>query len=152
MRYHLKQVTFEDILPVWSNKLWPGRQSPIKPMSSMTLSKEYDMDIYENYTPYFWAVYHEDKIVAVNSGHQTSATEFRSRGLYTDPDHRGQGLAKMLLNELLMCATAEGCHLVWTVPRKGSEHAYLKSGFVLYGDWFDEGMEYGPNIYSVCYI
>lgn len=152
MQYELRLVEFDDVLPVWQNKLWPGRQSPIKPMSSMTLDRQYDMSIYDNYEPFFWAVYHNNEIVAVNSGHQTNATEFRSRGLYADPAHRGKGLAKMLLNELLICAEAVGCNLVWTVPRKGSEHAYLSAGFVLYGGWFNEGMEFGPNIYSICYI
>lgn len=149
MSYQVKLVDFETVLPVWQNKLWPGRQSPIKPMSSMTFDEQYDMSIYENYEPFFWAVYHGNEVVAVNSGHLTNAEEFRSRGLYTDPGHRGQGLASQLLNELILCAEAVGAQRVWTVPRKGSEHAYLKAGFELVGDWFDKGMEFGPNIMAV---
>lgn len=149
MQYQLKLVEFDTILPIWQDKLWPNRKSPIKSMSSMTFDGKYDMSIYENYEPFFWAIYYDNEIVAVNSGHQTHQLEFRSRGLYASPEHRGKGLAKMLLQETIMCAEAVGALRVWTVPRQGSEHAYVSAGFELVGDWFDEGMEYGPNIYAV---
>lgn len=149
MQYTLKEVTFEDVLPVWKNKLWPGRESEIKSMSSMTCDNGYDMSIYDSYEPYFWAVYFNDYIVAVNSGHQTSKHDFRSRGLYTDPSHRGHGLAKQVLNATVVKAKELGLSTVWTIPRKSSMYAYESIGFVRISDWFDEGVEFGPNALAI---
>ena len=142
-------VDFETILPTWTNKLWPGRVSPIKPQSSMTMGQGYNMRIYDDYRTWCWAIYCNDEIVAVNSGHQTSECDFRSRGLYVDPAHRGVGLANQLLEDIIICADALGMERVWTLPRKGSENVYVNAGFVLTGDWFDEGMEFGPNILAI---
>lgn len=149
MQYTLKEVEFSEVLPIWSIKLWPGRESPIKAMSSMTLDETYDMEIYDKYNPYFWAIFCGNEIVAVNSGHQTSDTEFRSRGLYADPEHRGKGLAKQVLNATISRAKELGMKTVWTVPRQASMPAYESVGFERVSDWFDEGVEFGPNCYAI---
>ena len=152
--YRLEKVDFTAVLPVWKDKLWPGRKSEIKPMSSMTLANihEYDMSIYEKYTPHFWAVLYNGEIVGVNSAHQTAEDEVRSRGLWVDPKHRGVGLAKQLVQESVYIGLDIRAKSVWTVPRKGSEWPYINCGFELQGEWFDEGMEFGPNILAVCKI
>ena len=38
MKFKTETITFNDIQPVWEKQLWPNRQSPIKPMSSMSVS------------------------------------------------------------------------------------------------------------------
>jgi RimJ/RimL family protein N-acetyltransferase len=150
--YRLEKVDFITVLPIWRDKLWPGRKSEIKPMSSMTLDGTYDMTIYEKYTPHFWAVLYNNEVVGVNSAHQTSDTTVRSRGLWVKPKHRGMGLATSLVQESVYLGFDVRADCIWTVPRQGSQGPYLSCGFELIGDWFDEGMEFGPNIIAVCKI
>jgi hypothetical protein len=98
-----QQITFEQILPVWQNKLWPNRVSKIETHSAMTWpsshpNQPYDMNVF-NYPVYFFGIYDQDKLVAVNSGHLTTLTEFRSRGLWVDSDYRGKKLAQQKYND-----------------------------------------------------
>jgi len=37
--------------------------------------------------------------------------------------------------------------MIWSIPRQSALLAYTKFGFNTVGDYFDEGMEFGPNIY-----
>ena len=37
--------------------------------------------------------------------------------------------------------------MIWSIPRKSALSAYTKFGFETIGNFFDEGMEFGPNIY-----
>jgi len=81
-----KKISFEEIFPVWTEKLWPDRNSPIETHSVMTwpfegLVEEYNMDIF-NYPVTFIGAFTEDKLIGVNSGHKTSELHYRSRGLW----------------------------------------------------------------------
>lgn len=143
----LKKITFEDILPFWSEKLWLNRKSPIKPMSSMTFWRDYDMEIYNKYCATFWGVYDSGSIVGVNSGHRTSDVHYRSRGIWVDPNLRGKGIAQILFSGLEEQARQEGCKLAWSIPRKSAMKAYTNYGFIQVSEYFDEGMEFGPNAY-----
>lgn len=141
-------VDFETILPIWKEKLWPNRESEIKSMSSMMYQGGYDMSIYEKYEPTFFAVYNVvNEIVGVNSGHRTSNDLYRSRGIWVDPRYRGNGIAGVLFCSLFGQAMKEKCKAVWSVPRKDALQAYEKVGFKKTSDFFDEGMEFGPNCY-----
>ena len=148
----INKITFDEILPLWENKLWPNRKSQIKPMSSMTYDKLYDMEIYNNYVPTFWGVFDNNKLIGVNSGHKTNSHSYRSRGIWVDPNYRGKNIAYLLFLDLEEQALLEGCNNIWSIPRRGSESAYLKFGFKLVGDWFDNNMEFGPNIYAIKHI
>ena len=46
------------------------------------------MEIYKKYFPYFFGAYVDGKLAGVNSGHKTSETNFRSRGLYVLEEYR----------------------------------------------------------------
>lgn len=145
--YEVRRISFEACKRIWQEKLWPGRKSEIKHMSSMQYLGEYDMSIYINYKPSFWGIYDGAKIIGVNSGHRTKDELYRSRGIWVDPDYRGKGLATMLFTALEEQARSERCTQMWSAPRKGSEYAYYSYGFKSTSDWFDEGMEFGPNCY-----
>ena len=141
-------VEFEDILPIWQNKLWPNRKSPIKPMSSMQYQGGFDMSVYDNYEPTFFAVYNVvNEIIGVNSGHRTTEDLYRSRGIWVDPRYRKLGVSGVLFCELHGQAMQEGCTAIWSIPRKDALPAYEKYGFKQTSDFFDEGMEFGPNCY-----
>ena len=136
-----RKISFETILPIWQNELWPNRQSAIEPMSAMTWPFEgshepIDMSIFD-YTPTFWGVYIDDKLVGVNSGHRTANVQYRSRGIWVDPDYRGRGIAQMLFSMTEHQALVEGCLLVWSIPRKTALSSYTKFGFETVGGYIE---------------
>ena len=139
MQYTLKTVSFDTILPIWEQNLWSSRESAIKTHSSMTWpfdnNVEYDMEIYK-YPATYWALLVDDKIIGVNSGHKTSDTQYRSRGLWVDKKFRKKGLARVLLTALEQQANQEQCTMLWTVPRKTALDAYTKCGFNTVGNYF----------------
>ena len=148
MKYKVEKVDFDTILPIWQNKLWPNRESQIRSMSSMMYEGGFDMNIYKIYEPSFFAVYNNAKdIIGVNSGHRTESKLYRSRGIWVDPLYRKKGIAGILFCELFGQAISEQCEAVWSIPRKESLSAYTKYGFEQTSDFFDEGMEFGPNCY-----
>jgi len=148
IKYKTSLIEFEDIKDIWTNKLWPNRESEIKSMSSMTYKGGYDMEIYKKYLPTFFAVYNNNgKIIGVNSGHRTTDELYRSRGIWVDPAYRNQGVAGILFCETFGQAMKEQCKSVWSVPRKDALSAYKKVGFEQTSDFFNEGMEFGPNCY-----
>lgn len=137
-------IQFENIFPIWENELWLNRVSKIEPVSCMLLNGGYATIDWE---PTFWGIYEDTKLIAVNSGHRTSLTDYRSRGLWVHQHYRRKGLTKSLFRELFLQAKKEKTIKVWSCPRKSALKAYEASGFVKTSDWFDEKMEFGPNCY-----
>ena len=58
-----------------------------------------------------------------------------------------KGISKILFLMTESQAIREECNLIWSIPRKSALGAYTRFGFETVGDFFDEGMEFGPNIY-----
>ena len=146
-----KTITFEEISNVWHSKLWPDRVSPIETHSAMTWPFdgnpiEFDMDVF-NYEPTFFGVFNNNKLIGVNSGHRTKDNIYRSRGIWVDPTYRKIGVAQMLFLMTESQAVRQGCEIIWSIPRKSALKSYTKFGFETVGNYFDEGMEFGPNIY-----
>jgi GNAT superfamily N-acetyltransferase len=134
------RTDFDTVLPIWENKLWAGRHSAIEPMSAMTWPFEgnpqpINMSIFE-FEPMFWAVHIDDNIVGVNSGHRTSDSQYRSRGIWVDPAYRKHGVAQMLFTMTQHQAIIEQCEMLWSIPRKTALPAYTKFGFNTVGDYF----------------
>ena len=149
---NFRQVTFQDILPIWQEKLWPDRESAIESHSAMTWpfswpDRAIDMSIFD-YSACYWAVYDGEKTVAVNSGHRSSEVEYRSRGIWVDPAHRGKGIANTLFCLLENQAIVEGCEMIWSIPRKTALPAYTKFGFMTVGDFLETETS-DANIYAI---
>lgn len=147
----IQQITFEEILPIWTTELWPNRESKIETHSAMTwpnthFGQPYSMEVF-SYPAVFFGIYDQTKLIAVNSGHLTTATEYRSRGLWVDPDYRGKKLAQQILLATVTQATKEGARMIWSIPRLTALPAYERVGFKTVGKRVDEGVEFGPNIY-----
>ena len=105
------------------------------------------MKIFEN-TALFFGVFSDGTLVGVNSGHKTSDTHYRSRGLWVDPSFRKQGIAQMLFQMTEQQAVDECCSFVWSVPRKTALSAYQRFGFNTVGGFF--GTETSDaNIYVI---
>jgi GNAT superfamily N-acetyltransferase len=148
MNYKTNTINFETILPIWNDKLWLGRVSDIKPMSSMVYLGGYDVSIYKKYSPTFFAVYNSaGDIIGVNSGHKTTDNLYRSRGLWVDPLYRLKGISGILFCELYGQAIKESCIAIWSIPRKTALPAYKKYGFKQTSEFFDNAMEFSPNCY-----
>ena len=145
-------ISFEQILSVWKNELWPDRESPIETHSAMTWpyswpEKEIDMEIF-NYDATFFGVFSKQKLIGVNSGHRSSEVEYRSRGIWVDPAFRKTGVAQLLFDMTQDQAESEGCEMIWSIPRKTALPAYTKFGFMTVGDYF--GTETSDaNIYVI---
>jgi GNAT superfamily N-acetyltransferase len=145
-------TNFDTVEQVWRERLWPDRVSAIETHSAMTWpydgnNLEYDMDIFK-YPASFFAVWDEEKLIGVNSGHKTTNTLYRSRGLWVDPDYRKQGIAQILFDATETAARLEGCTAVWSIPRRTALSAYQRFGFNTVGNFF--GTETSEaNIYVI---
>lgn len=147
----VKQITFQEILPIWRDQLWPNRVSKIETHSAMTwpythVNQPHDAAVFL-YPATFFGIYDQENLIAVNSGHLTTQTEYRSRGLWVDPDYRGNKLAQTILLATIDQAKQEGAKMIWSIPRLSALPAYERVGFKTVGDIIDEGVEFGPNIY-----
>jgi GNAT superfamily N-acetyltransferase len=134
-----ERLNFKTIESIWSTKLWPSRTSAIESHSAMTWPFEgnpdsIDMDIF-NYPATFWGVYLDNKLVGVNSGHKTTDEQYRSRGIWVNPEYRKRGVAQMLFLMTAHQAKIEGCEMLWSIPRKTALPAYTKFGFETVGDY-----------------
>lgn len=135
----IERLNFEKIKSIWQTKLWPNRTSAIETHSAMTWPFEgnpdpINMDIF-NYPASFWGAYLDNKLVGVNSGHKTTDKQYRSRGVWVDPEYRKRGVAQMLFLMTAHQAKVEGCEMLWSIPRKTALPAYTKFGFETVGDF-----------------
>ena len=129
-------IDWEQCKRMWINYLWPDRPN-VKSMSSMTDISNVDMTIYDKYEPMFFGLHVEGLLVGVNSGHKTSETHYRSRGLYVMKGYRGKFYGQNLLEATLMQAEKEGCSVCWSLPRRTALRTYEAVGFEKHSDWFD---------------
>ena len=84
--YELKEITFDQIFPVWNEKLWPGRKSKIEPMSSLVWESRLflswgnsninkDSSIFDKYEPTFFGLFLEKEKLTFLSDEITSIEE-----------------------------------------------------------------------------
>jgi len=144
-KYECKEITFEECCKAWKI-MWPAR-NPLPTHSTWNWSMDeciveqhqlapymigIDKDIY-NYNATYFGVYIDNKLVGVNSGHQTSEQTYRSRGLWVHPKYRGRKIAILLLKHTIKASN--GLY-AWTCPRKESEYAYRAVGFNRRSDYY----------------
>ena len=130
----IKQITWEEILPIWQNKLWAGRTGLIETNSAMKLLNGHDMYNMSTTATFFGYVIGE-WIIGVNSGHGCSDGTYRSRGLWVDPNYRNQGTGTKLLVATYEQGLAEGYSTTWSYPRLTSWPTYQRAGFELVSNW-----------------
>ncbi len=127
-------ISWEEILRIWRQDLWPDRISPIEPTSAMNFLDGYDLKNQE-FNPSFFGYFLDDELVGVNSGHRCDDGSYRSRGLFVYPVFRKKGIARQLLTATINQAIAEDCGFVWSFPRKSSWTTYQSLGFSLSSQW-----------------
>lgn len=123
------EIAYEEAEGFWKTHLWPDRPESWRPVSTMLFDGGFDMSIRENHPPTFWGAFWGNRLVGVNSGHFTSAEDFRSRGLCVLPDFRGKGIGRRLLQTTSDHARSRGARRVWSYPKLSSWGVYEKSGF-----------------------
>jgi GNAT superfamily N-acetyltransferase len=90
---------------------------------------------YKYAKPTFIALYDNNRLIGVNSGHTTGKT-YRSRGLYVFNKYRGNGYGTVLLLETIKVAKELGSTSIWSMPRQTSIKSYASAGFELTSEWF----------------
>jgi GNAT superfamily N-acetyltransferase len=137
--WQIIEITFSDILPLWQKQLWPHRTSKIETHSAMTWpwssGSDIDMSIFDREVIY-WGAYYNQVLVGVNSGHGVSDTEYRSRGLWVQPEWRRNGIGLELLNHTCEHALDRDYAMIWSLPRVKSLNAYNQAGFQEVGEHF----------------
>lgn len=148
--HKIEQIDFEQILPVWKDHLWPNRQSPIETHSAMKWPNihKHSMEVF-NRTPFFFAAVDNEQIVGVNSCHWVEGTWWRSRGLWVDPNYRGQTFGLHLLREASRTAKAHGASMIWSLPRVSSLATYARAGYIQVSDPAATETA-NANVYAVC--
>lgn len=136
----ISKLSWDDVLPIWKQQLWPTRTSPIETHSAMTWPFEgnpapYDINIF-NYPVTYLGAIQDGKIIGTFSGFKTTDTQYRLRGAWVDAAYRKQGVLTSIIHELHSQAIAEGAKMVWCTPRKSSYSLYLKLGYTTRGDFF----------------
>ena len=140
----IQHISFEEILPIWRDYLWPNRVSAIENTSAMTFLGGYDLKNMVS-SPTFFAYLIEGKIAGVNSGHKCADNSYRSRGLWVFPEYRGNHIGRKLLQATIVQGIKEGVNYVWSYPKFSSWKTYQSSGFLLSSDW--EQSELDINAY-----
>jgi GNAT superfamily N-acetyltransferase len=138
----VEECSFEDVLPVWAEKLWPGRVSVIEPASAIDEQGLTSLDI-SRLEPVFFRVRNGTEIVGVQSAFQTSASKVRLRGLWVDPAMRSQGIATQLVARVEAFARQKGAGALWVMPRMSARGFYERCGFRVYKTVSQ--YEFGPH-------
>jgi GNAT superfamily N-acetyltransferase len=128
----IKKISWEDIYQVWHKKLWPNRISPIKSHSAMTYLGGHDIKNFA-YDVVFLGCFINSNLIGVNSIHMCNDKTSRSRGLWVDPEHRGEGIGQAILRQTL--EFKGNSTFVWSYPRQSSWSTYESVGFSLTSDW-----------------
>lgn len=139
-------LTWDLIYPIWRDRLWPNRVSPIEPASAIKYLGGIDMDN-TLHQPCLFGMEVDDTIVGVNSVIECADGGYRSRGLWVNPDYRKQQIAKKLLEHAIDIARSNSAYYIWSMPRQSAWPAYRSAGFIQSSDWFDKDVEFGPNCF-----
>lgn len=132
MTNYIRDISWGEIFDIWHNQLWPNRISPIETHSAMLYLGGYDKINFKFHSS-FIGYFLDNKLIGVNSGHKCNDGSYRSRGLWVDPEHRGQGIGQMLLKQII--EFKGNATFVWSYPRQSSWNTYKAVGFQLTSDW-----------------
>ena len=144
IRGQVRPISFEDVRPVWEERLWPGRKSEITPTSAINSLGQIEMPLLLEQA-YFWGYYEDEILKGVVSGLCTSPQEFRVRGIWVDQKERQKKIGSLLLQTAIEKSKELGRYRVWTMPRSSSLGFYQKNGFVLVGR--TNNFEFGPHYF-----
>lgn len=145
----IKTASFEEILPLWRDQLWPDRQSTIEPLSMIDSQGRIDLGLRELALlrpPVFFKLTAPlgSPPVGCQGIQRTGLRETRLRGLWVAPELRGQGWGRRLVETALEDARTRGENRVWVMARSSAEDFYAACGLRAYDRV--TGYEYGPHV------
>jgi len=140
----IQTVNFSDILPIWTEHLWPERVSKIESHSAMLFLGGLDIGNFNYKATYFFYMV-GDIIAGCNSGHLCVDNTYRSRGLYVFPEYRNRGIGMRLLLATINQARNEYANSIWSYPKEKAFTTYRNAGFTLVSNF--EPSELGQNAY-----
>ena len=138
--------SWDQIRQIWETELWPDRRSELRTHSAMRYLGGYDSDIHTS--PVDFICVRDPDIVGVISGFLSKQGLYRCRGIYVRPEHRGQGISRLLFAAAEQQAVARGCLRMWSFPRHDALPSYLAYGFRQTSGWRWSG-EWGPNCFVI---
>lgn len=141
--------SWDEIKHIWETELWPDRRSQLRTHSAMRYLGGYDSDIHTS--PVDFVCLRNSDTVGVISGFITKPGLYRCRGIWVHPEHRGQGLSRLLFDAAEQNAVARGCDRIWSFPRHDALGSYLAHGFRQTSGWRWQG-EWGPNCYVIKHL
>ena len=112
----IREISFDDILPVWKNNLWVGRKSSINPVSTIQFLGSYDLALKRS-KPIFFGAFVDNEIAGVISGFKTSREMYRCRGIYVFNKFRRKGYSQRLFSSCEAQALKEGTMFIWSLPK-----------------------------------
>lgn len=140
----IKEISFAEISLFWATHLWQGRKSEIEPVSCINSDGQIDLAL-KIYIPNFFGVFENDILIGAVSTCQTSADEFRFRGICILPKFRKNGLSRRLfftcINHILQ---THANPIIWTLARETNHQYYSKYEFKEHKRVSD--FEFGPHI------
>ncbi len=141
---HFTETSFENVLKIWSQHLWPKRLSVIESISYINIDGCID-DSIKNYinSAKFFCIIYNNKTIGVLSHHQTAENTVRLRGLWVSPEFRGKGVGSELIMKSILSASKNATE-IWLMSRIVNTVYYKKFGFLdhKYTDMY----EYGPHL------
>ena len=145
---HIKKITYDDILPMWTKYMPNMSLEPTSAMSCFLIhvknEKTYKFEFIDHYdlenqkfTPTFWGAFDNDKLVGCNSGHMTMDQLYRSRGLFVQEEYRKMAIGKKLLLKTVSQAYHEKAIAVWSYPKHSAWLTYVRAEFQRTGNEFN---------------
>lgn len=126
----IKQIAFNDILPIWQHQLWPNRISAIEPVSAIDIESNIDIKILDyTSTAHYFGAFSGSNLAGVISGHLTTPNQCRLRGLFVDETYRGYGISKLLIETEIEKAKSLGCTQIWALIRTKNLGLFQKFAF-----------------------
>lgn len=150
-------ATFDDVVNIWTDKLWPNRKSAIEPTSAMTWDRQIDMSLMEAKPTFFTyqiRTYANSPWITIgtSSGFAAGKGDYRVRGLYVNKEYRDMDIGTTLLYAVEGQAVKENCNRIWGLPRANAIDFYEKYGLLRTSELVEEGVEFGPNYYAEKFI
>lgn len=142
MNLVIEESDFATIHKIWSEYLWPGRESKIEPLSAISDDLSIDINIFR-FKAYYLICKLKGNIIGVLSGHPTSESNYRLRGLFVAEEFRNQGVGTLLMQKQIEYAKSLNMKCVWLLGRIYREPLYTSLGFEVVCQ--TEKFEFGPH-------
>lgn len=150
MVVEIRALGFDDVSPLW-HKAWPDNPANVKPVNTATFMFTYGINGYDSRIPFgeihFYGAFVEGLLVGVNSCYKSTPTYWmRTRGLYVEPEFRGNGIGGQLIDHGLALASEYKCSYLWGYPRCTSWPLWKSKGFKATGKITT--FDYGPHVWA----